>query len=163
MAKLALLLFAFSATAFYPAWRGQKNYSRVMDSEHDLDSMQVRSFDSLYQDHENHTTNQIALITTATYYPDSNISSYSTNKLNELGLGRRDINNGLIIVYSKANREVRIGTGFGTEKVLTNKIAQRIIDSIMVPEFKKDSIYEGLWLGSKAIVDFLEIRTNRIK
>jgi uncharacterized protein len=163
MAKIILLLLAFSSTAFYPAWREQKTYAHVMDTEHDLDSMEVRKLDSLYEDHEDHTTNEIALITTAAYYPDSNISTYSTNKLNELGLGRRDINNGLIIVYSKAHREVRIGTGFGTEKVLTNKIAQQIIDSVMIPAFKSDSIYKGLWLGSKAIVDFLEIRANRIK
>jgi uncharacterized protein len=163
MAKIVLLLFALLTVAFYPACRAPKTHSHVMDSEHDLDSAEVSKLDSLYEDHEDYTTNEIALITTASYYPDSNISSYSTDQLNKLGLGRRDINNGLIIVYSKANREVRIGIGFGTEKVLTNKIAQRIIDSIMVPEFKKDSIYNGLWLGSKAIVDFLEIRTNRIK
>lgn len=163
MAKIFLLFLAFSSTAFYPAWSGPKTYTHVMDTEHDLDSMQVRKLDSLYENHEDHTTNEIALITTATYYPDSNISSYSTKKLNELGLGLRDINNGLIIVFSRANKEVRIGTGKGTEKVLTNKIARHIIDSIMIPAFKSDSIYKGLWLGSKAIVDFLEIRANKIK
>jgi uncharacterized protein len=83
--------------------------------------------------------------------------------LNELGLGQRNINNGLIIVFSKTKKEVRIGTGKGTEKVLTNKIAQHIIDSVMLPVFKRDSIYKALWLGSKAIVEFLEIRANKIE
>jgi len=134
-----------------------------MDTEHDLDSIQVRSLDSLYENHEKNTTNQIALITTASYYPDSNILSYSVDKLRQLGLGRRDINNGLIIVFSKANREVRIGTGYGTEKVLKDAYAKRIIDSLMIPEFKNDHIFNGLWLGSKTIVDFLERPENRIK
>src|ERR1700729_4243542 len=163
MIKIVLLLFSFSTTAFCPACRETKTHSHVMDAEHDLDSLQVRLLDSLYENHEDYTTDEIALITTTTYYPDSNISTYSTNKLNELGLGRHHINNGLIIVFSRTKKEVRIGTGKGTEKVLTNKIAQRIIDSIMIPEFKSDSIYKGLWLGSKAIVDFLEMRANKIK
>jgi uncharacterized membrane protein YgcG len=101
MAKVILLLFAFSTAAFYTACREPKTHSHVMDTGHDLDSMQIRALDSLYEDHEDYTTNEIALITTTTYYPDSNISTYSTNKLNELGLGRRDINNGLIIVFSR--------------------------------------------------------------
>lgn len=130
--------------------------------EHDLGSTQMTQLDSLYENHEEKTSNQIALITTPGFYPDSNIFDYSVHKLRELGLGRRGINNGLLIVFSRTKRQVRIGTGYGTEKVLKDEIAKRIIDSLMIPSFKADSIYKGLWLGSKAIVDFLERPENRM-
>jgi uncharacterized membrane protein YgcG len=45
---------------------------------------------------------------------------------------------------------------FGTEKVLTDSIAQNIIDSIMIPKFKEQKYFEGLWNGSLAITSFLE-------
>lgn len=163
--KMILIFFACSTVAFHPACRAPVAHSHihVLDYEHDLDSLQIMKLDSLYADHQEFTTNEIALVTTATYSPDSNILFYSVDKLRELGLGRQDVNNGLIIVFSKAHHEVRIGTGYGTEKVLKDGIAKRIIDSLMLPVFRKDSIFEGLWLGSKAIVDFLEIRKNQIK
>ena len=139
-----------------------QTYSYVFDTEHDLDTAQKRALDDLYYEHRKRTTNEIALITTASFYPDSNIRMYSMHKLRELGVGRKDINNGLIIVYSRVNRQVRIATGYGTEKVLKDEIAKRIIDSLMIPAFKDDRIYQGLWSGSKAIVDFLDRPENRI-
>jgi uncharacterized protein len=65
-------------------------------------------------------------------------------------------------VFSAANREVRISTGYGTEKVLDDVAAKKIIDSVMIPFFKKSNYFEGLWHGSKSIVNYLELPEHRI-
>jgi len=164
MAKFIFILFASAIVSFHPACRAPtKHYYHIMDYEHDLDTKQLRKLDSLYEDHEENTTNEIALVTTSSFCPDSNIDLYALHKFRALGLGRPDISNGLIIVFSKANHSVRITTGLGTEKVLTNDVAKRIIDSVMLPPFREDSIYKGLWMGSYTIVDFLERQGNRIR
>src|SRR5579862_5052010 len=124
----------------------------VFDKENDLSPRQVAQLDSLYESHESKTTNEIALITTKSYYPDSTILLFAVDKLRELGLGRARINNGLLIAYSGTKRQIFIATGYGTEKVLNDQIVKRIIDSVMIPPFKANKIYDGLWAGSKAIV-----------
>ena len=45
----------------------------------------------------------------------------------------------------------------------TNSLAKVIIDSVMIPQFKKQKYYEGLWDGSVTITRFLEKPENKIK
>ena len=161
--KIRLLILIFIFSALINQCTSKNVQQRIYDYEVIFTAQQIHNLDSLYQDHEKKTTNQFALITTPNYGQDTSIESYALHIFNRLGIGRKDINNGVLIVLSKSNRQVRISTGFGTEKVLTNLYAQGIIDSIMIPEFKNDRYYEGILRGSKAIISFLERPENRIK
>lgn len=60
-------------------------------------------------------------------------------------------------------RETRISIGYGTEKILQDEIAKDILDSLMIPKFKQDPYFEGIYAGTKAVVDFLEKPENKIK
>ena len=103
----------------------QKNF--VIDRSGILDSSQRQKLNNLYVHHEKITTNQIMLLTTDNFLPDSTIEKFSLHQFNEMGIGRRDVNNGVLIVFCAPMRKVRIATGFGTEKVLTANIAKNII------------------------------------
>ena len=135
----------------------------VRDSEHDLTPDQIAQLDSLYKSHEKKTTNEIALVTTPDYGKDSTILFFAVNFLRYYGVGRKDINNGVVIVFRIKKHETFIATGYGTEKVLKDEIAKRIIDSLMIPNFKEAKYFEGIWEGSKAITEFLEKPENKIK
>ena len=139
-----------------------KQTIRVLDNEHILTPAQVNSLDSLYKAHEKITTNEMALVTTPDFGKDSGIVSFATRLGNKYGIGKKGKDNGILIVFSEAQRQVRISTGYGTEKILTDAIAKKIIDSLMTPEFKQANYFDGLWQGSKAIVTFLEKPANRI-
>ena len=156
---LVFLLIIFGFCAQHPKQPTQ----RVFDYESVLDSTQIKKLTELYINHEKKTTNQIALITTSSFGKDSTIEDYALARFNQMGIGRKDINNGLLIVYSGAHRQIRIATGLGTEKVLTNSIAQHIIDSVMIPRFANNETFPGIWNGSKAIIEFLERPENKIK
>jgi uncharacterized protein len=80
-----------------------------------------------------------------------------------MGIGRRDVNNGVLIVFSAQMKKVRIETGYGAERVLTDSIAKKIVDSLMIPQFKQQKYFDGLWNGSVAITSFLEKTENKIK
>ena len=140
-----------------------KQKTWVFDYESVLDSSQEKQLSDLYIDHEKKTTNEIVLITTSNYGADTSIRWYPLNTFRNLGIGKEDINNGVLIVFSGANRQVRIATGYGTEKVLKDEIAWRIIESLMLPHFRKNEMFEGIWAGSKAVVEFLELPENKIK
>ena len=50
----------------------------------------------------------------------------------------------LLIVVFKEHHKVRISTGLGTEKVLTDEICKHIIDEEIIPHFKKEEYFEGI-------------------
>jgi uncharacterized protein len=134
----------------------------VYDNESVLTQLQINKLDSLFDVHEKKTTNEIVLVTTKDFGTDTSIRFYSVNLYRNLGVGKKDKNNGVLIVYSGEKRQTRITTGYGTELVLTDGKAQKIIGESMIPHFKKGNTFEGLWEGSKAIVTFLERPENKI-
>lgn len=135
----------------------------ILDNEHYLTQSQINKLDSLYKSHEKKTTNEIALVTTPDYGVDTSILFFSVNFGRKHGVGKKEKNNGIVIAFCGAKHETMIATGYGTEKILTNKIAKKIIDSLMIPHFKQGEVFDGLWEGSKAIVQFLEKPENKIK
>ena len=62
------------------------------------------------------------------------------------------VNNGLVIVVSKNLKQTAISTGFGTEKILTDLICKKVIDSVMIPEFKKDEFSTGIKKGLAELI-----------
>jgi uncharacterized protein len=136
--------------------------SFVFDDENIFSPTQINQFDTLLKGHERRTSNEIVIVTTADYGIDTSILFYSVNFLRNNNIGKENLNNGTVIVFSSAKKEVRIGTGYGTEKVLDDLKSKRIIDSIMLPQFRKGAYFSGLWNGSKAVVDFLEKPENKI-
>lgn len=67
------------------------------------------------------------------------------------GVGQKGEDNGILITLAKDDRMVDINTGYGIEYRITDMMSKRIIDRIMIPEFKTDNYYAGLDKGSDAI------------
>tara|TARA_B100000497_G_C7376512_1_gene241829 strand:+ start:207 stop:584 length:378 start_codon:yes stop_codon:yes gene_type:complete len=116
----------------------------------------------LYTNHDTLTSNQIVLITTPDIGSSENIQDYATLIGNELGVGQKDKDNGVIIVFSAALRKTSIATVLGTKLILTDSIANFVVQNQMIPKFKKGEIDEGLYDGSKWITDILEKPENII-
>jgi len=67
------------------------------------------------------------------------------------GIGQKGKDNGILITLAKDDRRVDINTGYGIEYRITDRMAHRIINRIMIPEFKNENYYAGLDKGSDAI------------
>lgn len=161
--KKSLRLFSIIATIVLTScFGGNEHKQYVLDWENILDSVQEVKLNTLYKDHETKTTNQVVLLTTPGFGPDSTIEDFSLRNFRAMGIGQKGKDNGVLIVFSSTMRRVSIATGYGAEKVLTDSIAKRIIDSAMTPLFKKQEYFEGLWGGSVAIISFLERPENKI-
>jgi len=163
MKNFLIAFFSISVLCLFASCCSAQQKYFVIDQSGILDSSQRKKLNDLYLHHEKITTNQIVLLTTDNFYPDSTIEQYALRKFNSMGIGRRDINNGVLIVFSEPMKKVRIETGFGTEKVLTDTIVKKIIESIMIPQFKQQKYFEGLWNGSTTITSLLEKPENKIK
>lgn len=69
---------------------------------------------------------------------------------NRWGIGDKDRNDGIIILVAPNERRVRISTGTGIQKMLTDDEAKAVIDQ-MTPFFKAGDYAGGLSLAVDAI------------
>lgn len=71
------------------------------------------------------------------------------------GVGQAKEDNGIFIILAKDDRTIDINTGYGIEYRITDLMAERIINRVMIPEFKSGDYYAGLDKGTNAIFDAL--------
>lgn len=71
------------------------------------------------------------------------------------GIGQADKDNGILVLLAKGDRRIAINTGYGVEGSLTDAMSKRIIENVIIPEFKKGDYYNGLNKGSDAIFNTL--------
>jgi len=89
------------------------------------------------------TSSQIAIVTVKTT-GDYDISEVALKILRDWGVGVKGKNNGLVILAAIDDRKIRIETGYGLEGAVPDAIANRIIDQIIVPNFRQGHYYQGL-------------------
>jgi len=66
----------------------------------------------------------------------------SAKKFRKWGIGKKGINNGILISVASKNRKLRVTTGYGMEWIITDSDASTIINSI-VADFQKKEYFEG--------------------
>lgn len=123
------------------------------DFENSFTSNQIIELDSIISSFENETTNEIAVVT---------IESSSTTKdefdnliltiLNNWGVGKKGINNGIVIGISTGLRQIRISNGYGIEAKLSDAETKKIIDDMILPEFRNGKFFEGIKSGLLALM-----------
>lgn len=59
-------------------------------------------------------------------------------------LGRKDVNDGILLLVAKDDRKVRIEVGYGLEGVVTDLLAHRIIEEHITPAFRQGDYAGGV-------------------
>jgi len=98
---------------------------------------------------------QIAVLLVPSTRPEA-IEPFAIRVAEQWKLGRKKVDDGVILVIAKADRSLRIEVGYGLEGVLTDLKSQRIINNTIVPRFKEENIYGGIAAGVAEIVQLLE-------
>ena len=85
---------------------------------------------------------------------DYDKSSYAFELGNRWGIGRKDKNNGVVLLVKTEppGRGAFIATGYGTEGALPDITAGRIIRNTMIPYFKQEQYAQGIDAGTDEIV-----------
>ncbi len=93
------------------------------------------------------TSTQIAIVTVPTL-GDFDITDFADRLAEKWGVGQKGKNNGVLIVLKPKNEEgpgrVRISVGYGLEEVITDAVTKRIIETEMIPFFRKGDYAGGL-------------------
>ena len=98
---------------------------------------------------------QIAVLLVPSTRPEA-IEPFAMRVAEQWKIGRKKVDDGVILVIAKADRSLRIEVGYGLEGVLTDLKSQRIINNTISPRFKEDDIYGGIAAGVAEIVQVLE-------
>ncbi len=89
---------------------------------------------------------------------DYDKASYAFELGNRWGIGRKDKDNGVVmLIKSEApNRGIFIATGYGAEGALPDITAGQIIRNTMGPYFREQQYYEGINAGLDKVIAALE-------
>ncbi|MEA3003637.1 MAG: uncharacterized protein QOH81_2425 [Sphingomonadales bacterium] len=76
------------------------------------------------------------------------------------GIGRKGVNDGVILLVAPAEGKVRIEVGYGLEKRITDPFAGRVIRERILPALEDGRFGDGIRAGSDAIAGRLRSRAT---
>ena len=117
--------------------------ARVTDLTNTLSAEQQSALESRLAQFEQQEGSQMAILLVPSTRPEA-IEQYSIRVVDEWKLGRKGVDDGILILVAKNDREMRIEVGYGLEGVIPDAIAHRIIEETMVPYFRQGDFYGGL-------------------
>jgi uncharacterized protein len=89
---------------------------------------------------------QIAILLIPTTQPET-IEQYSIRVVDAWKLGRKGIDDGVLVLLARQDRAARIEVGRGLEGVIPDAVANRIVEDVMIPFFRQGDFYGGLSAG----------------
>jgi uncharacterized protein len=93
---------------------------------------------------------EIAVVTVSSLN-DMDIAQYATEMAHQWGIGKEKKDNGVLILVAPNERKVNISPGYGVEPYLTDALSRRVIEEVMVPNFKTNDYYRGIDLAVSAV------------
>jgi len=125
--------------------------ARIVDLTNTLSTSQRQSLDARLRDFEQRKGSQIAVLIIAQTAPEA-IEPYAIRVAEQWKLGRKNVDDGAILVVAKDERALRIEVGYGLEGALNDAISKRIVDDIIVPYFRNGDFYGGISSGIDAMM-----------
>jgi len=108
----------------------------------------LRKFESL-------RGSQIAVLIVPTTQPET-VEQFSIRVAETWKLGRKGIDDGVLLLIAKNDRDLRIEVGYGLEGVIPDAVAKRVIAEIIVPYFKQGDFYGGIQAGTQRLMRLIE-------
>ncbi len=98
---------------------------------------------------------QVAVLLVPTVGPES-IEQYSLRVAEAWKLGRRGVDDGVLLLVAKNDRRARIEVGYGLEGAITDAQAKGIIEDRMFPLFRQGNFDAGVQAGVSALVSLIQ-------
>lgn len=124
---------------------------RVTDLTGTLDAGQKQLLENKLKAFESGKGSQIAVLLVPTTQPET-IEQFGIRVAEAWKLGRKGVDDGVLLLVAKDDRMMRIEVGYGLEGALNDATAHRIVSEIITPYFKRGEIYPGIDAGVDAIV-----------
>ncbi|MDP2370564.1 TPM domain-containing protein [Rhodoferax sp.] len=127
----------------------------VIDQTGTLSAQQKAALEQTLTAFEARKGSQLAVLMIASSAPEE-IEQYALRVAEQWKLGRKEIDDGAILVVAKIDRAVRIEVGYGLEGVLGDLTSKRIISETILPKFTSLDFYGGITAGVEQVIRVVE-------
>ena len=129
--------------------------TRVTDLTGTLSDAQRGELESRIAAFEARRGSQIAVLLLPSTKPEE-IEQYAIRVAEAWKIGRKKVDDGLILVVAKADRTLRIEVGYGLEGAIPDSAAKRVIEELIVPRFRNGDYYGGIRDGVDQLIRMAE-------
>ncbi len=127
----------------------------VVDLTGTLDATQSRQLETRLAQFEVKKGVQIAVLLVPTTKPET-IEQYGIRVVELWKLGRKGLDDGVLLLIAKDDHALRVEVGYGLEGVLPDAVAKRIIAEVVTPRFKRAEYYTGIAAGIEQLMAIIE-------
>ena len=146
-----LLLFWISAWAVV----GVPQLSRpVTDLTATLNAEQIAALENKLSAFEAQKGSQIAVLIVPTTEP-KDIAEFGIEVADLWKIGRKGIDDGVILIVAKDDRKLRLEVGYGLEGVIPDAVAKRVIAETITPFFKGGDYAGGIDAGITQLIGLI--------
>jgi len=152
---LLLFLLGFFLVAL-PVWAQDfpEPVGYVNDFAQILSPSYRQSLEQELVDFDNETTTEIA-VATIDSLEDNSLEDYAVRLFEDWKIGKKEKDNGLLILIIVEERQIKIEVGYGLEPLITDGRAGKIIREQMRPAFREDNYDQGVEVAVGQIKDYI--------
>jgi uncharacterized protein len=119
---------------------------RVVDQTGTLSTEQRAALERMLEQFESRKGAQIAVLMVQTTAGEP-IEQYALRVAEQWKLGRKQVDDGAVLVIAKDDRALRIEVGYGLEGALNDATAKRIVSDVIAPRFREGDFFGGIGAG----------------
>jgi uncharacterized protein len=129
--------------------------ARVTDLTGTLTAQQKGELEARIAAFESKRGSQMAVLMLPTTKPEE-IEQYAIRVAEAWKIGRKKVDDGLILIVAKDDRRLRIEVGYGLEGAIPDSVAKRVIDERITPRFRDGDFYGGVRDGVDQLIKLAE-------
>lgn len=157
LGRRALLTLALASAVIVLPVRAQElpaHVGKVNDFAEVLEAGQRAALETQLAELEQATSTEVAVVTMRTL-GDRTVEDYATDLFNTWGIGKKDRDNGVLILVVVQDRYMRIEVGYGLEGILPDGLAGEVIRDTFLPRFRNDDYRAGLLEGTARVIEIV--------
>jgi len=156
----AALCLILACTLWTSSARSQENFY-VQDTAGVINAPTRTAVTALLSELEQKTGAQFVVLTVKTT-GGVPIEQFSLEKAQSMRLGRKDVDDGLLLLIAVEDRKYRFETGYGLEQVLPDSLLGSVGRRYLVPSFKRGDYSQGI-LDAARVISATIARSRGVK
>ena len=141
-----LILWAMLAAAAFAQVAVPPLVARVTDTAGLLTAAQRDALEAKLATFEREHGSQLAVLIVSSVKPET-IEQFGIRVAEAWKIGRKGVDDGVILVVAKDDRALRIEVGYGLEGAIPDAVANRVVDEIIAPRFRENDYAGGIDAG----------------
>jgi len=129
--------------------------SPVIDTTGTLDAATKQALEAQAFALQQRKGSQLQVLMVPTVQPED-IAQYAIRAFEQWKLGRKGVDDGVLLVVAKDDHRVRIEVGYGLEGAIPDATSERVIQEYLVPKFRADDYAGGITDATATLVKLID-------